>query len=120
MNKHLRAAEHITNILENQFQIFGVRVGLDPIMGLLFGAGDLATFIVGLYYIWIAKQYKLPDAAIGRMMFNIMIDFLIGLIPFIGDLFDFSFKAHSRNLQILKDHLGSNNMEDSLNRIRTT
>ncbi len=120
MTNHIHIAESLTDILENRFKFFGVSIGLDPIIGLLFGAGDLFTLLVGLYYIWVAKQYKLPDSAIARMMGNIAIDFFIGLIPFIGDLFDFSFKAHSRNLQILKSYVDSDYSEKTLDSIRTT
>lgn len=120
MVNHMRIAEQLTDILENKFKLFGVSIGLDPIIGLLFGAGDIFTLLVGFYYIWIAKQYKLPDAAIARMIGNISIDFLIGFIPFIGDLFDFSFKAHSRNLHILKSYIESDNPKEALDGIRTT
>ena len=120
MVNHMRIAEQLTDILENKFKLFGVSIGLDPIIGLLFGAGDIFTLLVGFYYVWIAKQYKLPDSAISRMIGNITIDFIIGLIPFIGDLFDFSFKAHSRNLQILKSYVESDNSKEALDSIRTT
>lgn len=120
MNTHLRIAERLTELLEDRFTLFGFKFGLDPIIGLLFGAGDMVTLVVGMYYIWIAKRLSLPDAAIARMMGNIMLDFLIGMIPFIGDLFDFSFKAHSKNWQILQSYTSLDDMKEPLDRVRTT
>lgn len=120
MTNHLKIAEYLTDILENKFKLFGVSIGLDPIIGLLFGAGDIFTLLVGLYYIWVAKIHKIPDAAIARMIGNIAIDFFIGLIPFIGDLFDFSFKAHSRNFEILKSYIESDNTKETLDSVGTT
>ncbi len=120
MDKHVRVAEHLVEMLENRFNIFGFRFGLDPILGLISGAGDLVTLFVGAYFIWIAKKLKLPNAAISIMISNIMLDFIIGLIPLIGDLFDFSFKAHLKNLQIIQSHISSDNMKNSLDSVRTT
>ncbi len=120
MKQHLRFAEYLTDILENKFKVFGVRFGLDPIIGLIFGAGDMVTLIVGVYFIWIAKKMHLPDVAIARMMKNIFLDFIIGTIPFIGDLFDFSFRAHLKNMEIIRSYMPSDDMKYTLDSVRTT
>lgn len=105
MDYHLKLAQFIADLLDNQFQIFKWRFGLDPIIGLIPWVGDIFPIILSLYIVWIAKQYNLPQSKINQMLLNIGVDFLIGVIPIVGDLFDFVFISNAKNLQILKTHL---------------
>ena len=120
MEHHLRIAEYLSDLLDNKFSIFGVRFGIDPILGLFEGVGDIITVIVGLYFIWIARQLDVSKSDIGRMISNVMIDFLIGIIPVFGDLFDFAFKSHVKNLEILRAYAPSDDMKQPLDGVRTT
>lgn len=104
MEKHLRAAEVLTKLLEKQFGIGRFRFGLDPLLGLLPGLGDVIALLISLYLVWIGIKMRIPDKHIARMVRNVMFDFLIGLIPFFGDLSDFVYKANSRNLKILHEY----------------
>jgi hypothetical protein len=80
-------------------------IGLDGIVGLFPGVGDLAGTLVSALIVASATQAGLPRAAVGRMMANVAIDTLLGGIPFLGDLFDFAFKANTKNIQIYREHL---------------
>ena len=102
MHRHYRRAQFLTNILDQQFSVFGYRFGLDPILGLIIGSGDLITLIIGSYYVWIAHKLHATPGDIARMVVNIALDVIIGFIPILGDIFDFSFKAHLKNMQILE------------------
>jgi hypothetical protein len=78
---------------------------LDPIMGLLLPeAGDLITAAAGLYLVVVAVRRKLPAVILARMLVNLGLDALIGAIPLLGDLFDFAFRANTRNLELLQAH----------------
>lgn len=101
---HYVIAENIAKLLDGQFTAFGFRFGLDPIIGLLPGAGDIVTTAFSLYLVWVGLQTGLPSHQIGRMILNIAIDFAVGFIPIIGDIFDFAYKANSKNFEILKQH----------------
>ena len=101
LRHHLQAAEHIAHILENRFQIFGFKFGIEPLVGLIPWIGDFLGFILSLYIVWIATQMKLPKEVIVKMYHNVIFDFLIGLIPVIGDISDFIYKANSKNLALL-------------------
>jgi hypothetical protein len=103
MNSHLKTATNLTHILENQFQIGRFKFGLDPILGLIPGGGDLITAILSFYIVWIGIQMHLPGHKITQMISNIVVDFLLGLIPILGDASDFIFKANTKNLKILHD-----------------
>jgi hypothetical protein len=80
-------------------------IGLDGIVGLFPGVGDLAGALVSALIVASATQAGLPRAAVGRMMANVAVDTLLGGIPFLGDLFDFAFKANAKNIQIYREHL---------------
>ncbi len=105
MQNHLKTASILTKLLDEEFKIFGFKFGLDPLIGLIPGIGDSIAFFLSLYLLWIAVNLNIPNNKKFQMLFNIVFDFLLGLIPFIGDISDFIFKANSRNLKILKDYL---------------
>ena len=75
---------------------------IDPIVGLVLpGAGDLVFAAVGMYPVWVAVRRRMPAIVAARMIRNVAIDLLVGAIPVVGDLFDFVFKAHRRNANLL-------------------
>lgn len=77
---------------------------IDPIVGLVFpGVGDLAMTVVGLYPVWVAIRHRMPGIVVARMLKNLAIDFLFGAVPIAGDLFDFVFKAHRKNADLLRE-----------------
>jgi hypothetical protein len=83
----------------------GLRFGLDAILGLLPGAGDMAASFVSIYIFAAANRYGVPRATIARMALNIAIDFILGAIPFVGDLFDVYWKSNQRNVDLLRRHI---------------
>jgi hypothetical protein len=106
MDKHLKIAKFLVRLFENRFKIFNFRFGLDPIFGLIPGGGDTIGAALSLYLIWIAIKTKLPKERIWEMLKNIFLDFILGLIPLVGDTLDFLFKSNELNWKILEDHLG--------------
>lgn len=79
-------------------------IGLDGIVGLFPGVGDVAGSFISALIVASAIQSRLPRAAIGRMVANVAVDALLGGIPLIGDLFDFAYKANSKNLEIYQEY----------------
>jgi hypothetical protein len=102
MRNHLRTASYIANLLDNKFKVFGLRFGIDPIIGLIPGGGDAVSLLLSLYIVWIGVKAKLPRNKIIEMLRNTLLDFVIGLIPVLGDLADFTYKANIRNLEIVE------------------
>jgi hypothetical protein len=102
----LRQVETLAKLMDSQFQVPGTnfRFGLDGIIGLIPGAGDLSTFAVSSYMLWIMAQNGASGFVMARMILNVLIDALVGSIPLIGDLFDFAFKANTRNVQLMREH----------------
>ena len=89
-------------LLDDCFGIPGTRwrFGLDSLIGLVPGAGDIVSSIFGLVLLFRAFQFRLPKIVIARMIANHLLDLTIGAIPGVGDLFDFLFKSNSKNKQL--------------------
>jgi uncharacterized protein DUF4112 len=100
--RDLENVERLAKLLDTEFEFAGIRFGLDAIIGLVPVLGDSISALIGLYPLYVAQQHKLSLVVRARMFFNLMIDWLIGLIPFLGDLFDVGFKANIRNAKILR------------------
>ncbi|MET0291879.1 MAG: DUF4112 domain-containing protein [Steroidobacteraceae bacterium] len=94
-------------LLDRAFRVPGTnwRFGLDALIGLVPGLGDVIGSMIGGYSIWIARQLGAPSSIQLRMALNLAIDGLVGLVPLLGDAFDFAFKAHTRNQALLTNWL---------------
>ncbi|HEY1336913.1 MAG TPA: DUF4112 domain-containing protein [Bryobacteraceae bacterium] len=79
--------------------------GLDALVGLIPGFGDVAGALLSMFIVLRAAQAGLPRVAIARMFANIAIDTLVGAIPVVGDAFDFAWKANQKNLQIYRESI---------------
>lgn len=83
----------------------GYRVGWDGVIGLIPGIGDLTGAGLSSYIILEARRLGAPLIVLMRMAVNVLIETTVGIIPLVGDLFDFVWKANRRNVQLLEDHL---------------
>lgn len=95
-----------SDLLDSKFRIPGtnIRFGLDFLIGLVPFAGDLLTYCFsGLLVLSMAKNGA-SGMVVVKMLWNILVDTLVGSIPILGDLFDFQFKANRRNYQLLVEH----------------
>lgn len=99
----------ITRLFDQAFGIPGTRFrfGLDALFGLVPGLGDIAGALVAVYALHVARHLRAPAAIQLHMLSNIALDALIGSIPILGDIFDFVFKAQTRNLKLLDDWLAT-------------
>ncbi len=80
------------------------RYFVDPILGFLLpGVGDVLGSLIGCYIIVIAHRKGVAPIVIARMVINVLLDAVLGIVPVIGDLADFAFKANTKNLELLED-----------------
>jgi hypothetical protein len=98
----LKVARFIATLLDSQFEIAGIKFGLDAIVGLVPGVGDLIIGLVGCYPIHLAKKHNLGKAIQVRMAWNLIADWAVGSVPVVGDVFDVAFKANLKNLALLE------------------
>jgi hypothetical protein len=81
------------------------RYGLDPLIGLIPGVGDVIGAGFGLYIVSIAVRRGLSKAVIARMLIHLAIDMVVGAIPVVGDIADFVYKANQKNLALLEERI---------------
>ncbi len=103
----VRRMEMMAKLLDNAFVIPGTkrRVGIDAIIGLIPGLGDIATTLLSSYVIWEARNLGVSRVAIGRMLTNLAIHASVGAIPIVGDVFDAFFRVNQRNMRIVRAQL---------------
>ena len=103
----LRRARALARALDTAVGIPGtpIRFGLDAILGLIPGGGDLAAAALSGYIILIAVRRDVPPAVLWRMLGNIGIDTVVGSVPIVGDLFDVAYKSNVKNVELLERHM---------------
>jgi hypothetical protein len=108
MEDPLARARTLTRLLDSAARVpgTGIRVGLDPVLGLVPGLGDVAGAVLSGYVVLLASRLGAPTTVIVRMLGNVVVDTVGGTVPVIGDLFDIGWKANTRNLALLERHLG--------------
>ena len=104
--RRLEALRQVARFLDSAFLVPGTRyrIGLDPILGLIPGLGDLASPLFSIAVLWQARDLGVPKVVQLRMLFNVAIDTIVGVIPIAGDLFDVAWKSNERNLALLDHH----------------
>ena len=100
--------------MDRAFSVPGTRLrfGVDGLLGLVPLGGDAAAGLIQAALVLIAlDRYKVPPTVAARMIINVLLDIGVGAIPLLGDLFDFGFKANTRNMELLKPYLGAGRNE---------
>lgn len=102
-----RRLAHLAWLLDNSIPLpgFKFRIGLDAILGLIPGIGDVLGVLLSTYIVREAARLGAPPSLLTRMAFNVVVEGVVGLVPFLGDLFDAAWKANQRNFALLEAHL---------------
>ena len=95
--------ERLSWLMDDLIRIPGInwRFGLDALVGLIPGFGDTATSLVSFYILVSAVRYRVPKVTLLRMGLNIGVDYLVGSVPLVGDLFDAWWKSNQMNVALL-------------------
>ena len=106
-NDSLHRARIVASVLDDAIRVPGtdIRFGIDPLVGLVPGLGDLLGGAASAYIILEAARAGAPASVLARMALNVGIDTLVGGVPVIGDLFDFVWKSNARNVMLLTRHV---------------
>jgi hypothetical protein len=100
----IESLDRLARLLDDFIRIpfLNVRIGLDPILGLVPWVGDTLSALFSLYLIGSSIQYRAPKVIIMRMAMNVAFDYLLGIIPFVGDASDFFVKSNRWNMNLLR------------------
>lgn len=119
----LNRIRKFTYLMDSAFRIpiIGFRFGLDPVIGLIPGAGDVVSTAFSAYLIYLAARFRLPPQIFKQMIFNVALEAVIGTVPLVGDIFDAFYKSNIRNLALLEKHLGIDDPEttEQINSVTT-
>ncbi len=99
----------LATLMDNLIEIPGLRVkfGLDALLGLFPGLGDVLSSLVSLYILKAASEHGVSRVTLARMGTNVVLDTALGSVPFVGDVFDVFHKANQKNIVLLQEHLQS-------------
>ena len=105
--KKAQRLEKLAWILDSVIPIPGTnwRIGLDGLIGLIPGVGDISAGAISTYILYQALRMGVPTMVVGRMLLNIVMESVVGVIPFFGDIFDFAFKSNKRNVELLREYV---------------
>lgn len=109
----------LSQFLDNAIRIPGTsfRVGFDPLLGLVPGAGDIASVLISVYIVLESLRFQLPRETLLRMVSNLLTDTALGTVPVAGDMFDVVWKANARNVHLLEEHLQNPNPSRAADRL---
>ena len=113
----LWVARFLADLLDQRFTIPGtsIRIGLDPIISLIPGIGDLVANLTGSVILVIAAQLGVPKIVLVRMGINIAINSIIGAVPIFGDIISIWFRSNVKNVDLLERSLGRQTKRASVN-----
>lgn len=102
----LQRIEKLSVLLDSKFTFPGLKFkyGLDPIMGLFPVLGDLSSFAISCALLFFMAKHGASRKVVILMAGNIILDAVVGSIPILGTIFDFTYKANNRNIRLLKRH----------------
>ncbi|MGB3532392.1 MAG: DUF4112 domain-containing protein [Microcoleaceae cyanobacterium] len=102
----VRKLRKLSNVLDNAIAIPGTsyRIGLDPILGLIPGGGDLVGGVLSAYIVFKAFEFGVPRKTLVQMATNIALETVAGTIPVLGDVFDVAWKANVKNVELLESY----------------
>lgn len=103
----VRQLRQFSHVLDNAIRVPGTsyRIGLDPILGLIPGGGDVVGGVLSAYIMFKAFQMGVPRQVLTQMATNIALETLVGTVPVVGDVFDVAWKANVKNVELLETHL---------------
>lgn len=104
--ERLAKIERLAHLMDESIALPGTgkRIGLEALLGLIPGLGDLATAVVSLHIISEARKLGVPKTIVSKMIWNVVIDTAVGAVPGVGDVFDAFWKANRKNIDLIKRH----------------
>lgn len=108
--REIKMLDSVTRLMDNQFRIprTNIRFGLDPLIGLIPGVGDVISYAMGSALILAMVRHGASVRVVLKMLWNLTIDTVVGAFPVLGDIFDIWFKSNRRNYRIYGEYIKKN------------
>lgn len=103
-DNRLKLVKRISKLMDEEFSIGNFKFGLDPILSFVPVVGDAGSYIISITLIITMLQHGASGKVVAKMVANATLDALIGAIPVLGWIFDFTYKANVRNVKLLTQH----------------
>ncbi len=107
-------ARRLTQLMDIQYRILGVRFGIDPLLDIIPGFGNLISTGTSLYLFWLAYRIGVPAGIYMRMVWNVILDYLLGVVPLLGIFFDAFFRANVKNFNMLEKYFDPDILEGEI------
>lgn len=114
LSSHVSFARRLTQLMDIQYRILGVRFGIDPLLDIIPGFGNIISTGTSLYLFWLAYKIGVPANVYMRMLWNVFLDYLLGVVPFLGILFDAFFRANIKNFTMLEKYFDPDIIEGEI------
>jgi hypothetical protein len=107
-NKSIQNLKRMSELLDTKYSgPFGIKFGLDPILGLIPGVGDFVTTCISFYIIFQAYMIGVGTSVLIRMCVNVLVENAVDMIPILGNFFDFIWKSNTKNIELLNRYIQS-------------
>jgi hypothetical protein len=113
-NGPYKEIENLARLMDDQFEIFGFKFGLNFILDWIPEIGDIVSTSIALYVFSLAQKYQISAWIKFRMLLNIAIFFIVGLVPGLGDLFGAWWKPNRKNVELLRRYAGTQAQRQAL------
>lgn len=102
LNEHISFARRLVRVLDLRFNVFGVKFGIDPLLDIIPGFGNGIAAATSCYMFWIAWKLHVPKEVYWKMAGNILLDYIFGVIPLAGVVFDMFYRSNVKNFALLE------------------
>lgn len=105
LQETMERLEKLERLFDRKYGFLGIRFGWDSILGLIPGIGDGLSAATSGWLIWKAHRLGAPNGLKAKMAANAAVDFGLGTVPLVGDVADVFYRANTKNIRLLKEHL---------------
>ena len=110
----MRMAKQLVSIMDSKFSLFGIKFGIDPVLNVIPWLGSALGTTISLYLFWIAYRLNVPKYVYLRMFWNIGFDFVLGIIPYAGFVFDLFYRSNLKNYTLIEKYFDPSVLEGEI------
>jgi hypothetical protein len=114
IRSHVQFAKRLVTLLDIRFSIWKFKFGIDPLLDVIPGFGNILALGISCYLFYIAYRVKVPNWVYVRMVGNIVVDYVLGVVPFVGIFFDVLYRSNIRNFALIEKFVEPEVLEGEL------